>query len=796
MTKLLSTFATLLILVSALSCPVLAGNGTVKDGVINLTVKIEDNVTEDTAIIDNIKQRFTDASTYLYNATAKQNRFGKIVIVAPSAWNPVTGAVPIGDVDLDQVDVKVVNGKIANAKAGAFGGTGCINLGIDNLTKDGGKKTIVHEFGHYGYGLYDEYLSTKYRRDLDPVGWYRVFWDKEGGWSKCTEKVTWEVDPVLCYWDYSYSYPVSPSSPEDNHACIMWFQHNANITDFCNTNHNSKCNCNQNSNHDYKSCWAVMAESTKFSLKLPGSTSLVTITNDTPTFEIRQASKSRNGRRAINIGTFTDSVEAGEETGDSVPIDSTIKKAGFVAAGTSAASLSFSLITPGGVTITPENLQGAEYTAAATTLTYTVTTPQAGTWQMKVANNGEAAQTVTVTANDVSSSADPQDPVIIIEGGTEKTVYGTPEPIYICATVSREYIPVQGAVVYATVKRPDGSEVKVPLSDNDTGGDTMPLDGDYEGYFVSFNGNGAYTVTLVADNSAGTAREGIGFSDTDEITDGKGIVKASSTIPITDNFRRQCVLPAVQVSGYTGKEKFPPGEIEQLTAAIQNETAVRLTWVATGNNEYTGQAASYELRFSNEPIETEEEWNNAAPLAELPTPKQSGELEEFTTPMLLAGTYYFALSARSSDGLLSPWASAMAVLTTGYQPDTSCNGWIESAGSSGKSGCFIATAAFGSPVDPHVMTLRHFRDTRLLTNLPGRTFVSFYYRISPPIAALISRSQALRTATCILLLPVVFTVENPLWGFLIAMALAVAAAATTGHMLRRRQLRHQPSSAA
>jgi len=796
MTKLLSIFATLLILVSALSGPVLAGNGTVKDGVINLTVKIEDNVAEDTAIIDNIKQRFTDASTYLYNATAKQNRFGKIVIVAPSAWNPVTGALPIGDVDLDQVDVKVLNGKIANARVGAFGGTGCINLGVDNLTKDKGKKTIVHEFGHYGYGLYDEYLSTKYRRDLDPVGWYRVFWDKEGGWSKCTAKVTWEVDPVLCYWNYSYTYPVTPSSPEDNHACIMWFQHDANITDFCNTNHNSKCNCNQNSNHDYKSCWAVMAENTKFSLKLPGSSSLVTITNDAPTFEIRQASKSRNGRRAINIGTFTDSVEAGEETGDSVPIDSTIKKAGFVAAGTSAASLSFSLITPGGATITPENLQGAEYTAAATTLTYTVTTPQAGTWQMKVANNGEATQTVTVTANDVSSSANPQDPLIIIEGGTEKTVYVTPEPINICATVSREYIPVQGAVVYATVKRPDGSEVKVPLSDNDTGGDTMPLDGDYEGYFVSFNGNGAYTITLVADNSAGTATEGIGFSDTDEITEGKGIVKASSTVPITDNFRRQCVLPAVQVSGYTGQEKFPPGEIEQLTAAIQNETAVRLTWIATGNNEYTGQAASYELRYSNEPIETEEDWNNATPLAELPKPKQAGELEEFTTPMLLAGTYYFALSARSSDGLLSPWASAMATLTVGYQPDTSSNGWIESVGSSGKSGCFIATAAFGSPVNPHVMTLRHFRDTRLLTNLPGRAFVSFYYLVSPPIAAFISRSQAMRTATCILLLPVVFTVEHPLWGFLIALLLAVTAAATTRHMLRRRRLRHQPSSAA
>jgi len=32
-------------------------------------------------------------------------------------------------------------------------------------------------------------------------------------------------------------------------------------------------------------------------------------------------------------------------------------------------------------------------------------------------------------------------------------------------------------MMYALLKRPDGSEVKVPLSDEYTGGDSMPLDG-------------------------------------------------------------------------------------------------------------------------------------------------------------------------------------------------------------------------------------------------------------------------------------------------------------------------------
>jgi len=58
--------------------------------------------------------------------------------------------------------------------------------------------------------------------------------------------------------------------------------------------------------------------------------------------------------------------------------------------------------------------------------------------------------------------------------------------------------------------------------------------------------------------------------------------------------------------------------------------------------------------------------------------------------------------------------------------------------------CFVITATMGNPYHPIVDEFRAYRDSKLLTNILGKAFVIFYYKIGPFAAFVISKSTILR----------------------------------------------------
>ena len=117
-----------------------------------------------------------------------------------------------------------------------------------------------------------------------------------------------------------------------------------------------------------------------------------------------------------------------------------------------------------------------------------------------------------------------------------------------------------------------------------------------------------------------------------------------------------------------------------------------------------------------------------------------------------SGTKFATLTISSND----PQDPSIDVQLNG-----TTSGAAASSGGGGRSWCFIATAAYGSYLDPHVEALRRFRDRYLLTNAAGRAFVEFYYHTSPPVAGFISKHEALRAMTRWMLTPAVYVAEYP-----------------------------------
>lgn len=117
------------------------------------------------------------------------------------------------------------------------------------------------------------------------------------------------------------------------------------------------------------------------------------------------------------------------------------------------------------------------------------------------------------------------------------------------------------------------------------------------------------------------------------------------------------------------------------------------------------------------------------------------------------------VQVRNSNGLL-------AVKANGFNYINSPTGGGGGGGFGGGGGlplggCFIATAAYGSPFESHLDTFRSFRDEVLLKTAPGTAMVEAYYTLSPAMADTVAEYPALAYVVRIVLTPVAWVLESP-----------------------------------
>ena len=152
--------------------------------------------------------------------------------------------------------------------------------------------------------------------------------------------------------------------------------------------------------------------------------------------------------------------------------------------------------------------------------------------------------------------------------------------------------------------------------------------------------------------------------------------------------------------------------------------------------------------------------------------------DDFKSNRQQTETFSFATSSSDTDYLTT---NNQATVTSQIPVFEDCPDLVPNDGLT--MSCFIATAAYGSPLEPHVTALREFRDRYLQRTAPGRAFIRFYYRHSPPFAAVIAEHAWLRSLVRMLLTPLALAIAFPLRALMLA-----ALAAMTLLAMRRRAL--------
>ncbi len=176
--------------------------------------------------------------------------------------------------------------------------------------------------------------------------------------------------------------------------------------------------------------------------------------------------------------------------------------------------------------------------------------------------------------------------------------------------------------------------------------------------------------------------------------------------------------------------------------ATASDTSIALAFAAPAWTDALDQPRRYEIRYQPKVPLDDASFGGGIPADMPPAPGMAGQQQQATLTGLKAETVYY-VGIRALNACGEPSAGAFTTATTQKQKFVVLHG------------CFIATAAFGTPMAKELDALRAMRDRALLPNPLGQLAVAGYYALSPPIARAIASDERLRAGVRRALAPAV-----------------------------------------
>ncbi|HEX2677543.1 MAG TPA: CFI-box-CTERM domain-containing protein [Polyangiales bacterium] len=201
------------------------------------------------------------------------------------------------------------------------------------------------------------------------------------------------------------------------------------------------------------------------------------------------------------------------------------------------------------------------------------------------------------------------------------------------------------------------------------------------------------------------------------------------------------------------KEDAAPSAVEDLQVSAYPNKLHAHEWGSLSFRAASDDAGvfRYDVRVSPDPMVDDASFmrgmpaKNASIAAEelrVPTDSAPGTRIKLTFGGMVQQTHYY-VGVRAIDGCAHAGALRVAELTTTKRTFATV------------TPCFVATAAYGSPLAHEISALRRFRDRQLSSNFVGRGLVGLYYEVGPKLANVIREHESLRAVARTLLSPFV-----------------------------------------